>query len=227
MLDRWSPYLLLLVGALLLAAPALWQPSVPYATVTYDATPVESTDTYIQLDGGALTGPIEGLDCYGPETSRYCTLERYVAENGPITLETDSAPYHNPTFVAAGGFYRTQQSVDGETLTLSVEPVSPSTVLESIARPASELPPSARESLETEAPVTTRIAIERLNRDDQRPTFFVAAEDGYYLVSAHYVAHHDGVSPLETPVKGLSFLLGLGLVLRGGAKRRRLGDAPF
>ncbi|MFB6266157.1 MAG: hypothetical protein ABEI31_00750 [Halodesulfurarchaeum sp.] len=225
--SRWSPYVAILIGVLLLAAPALWQPSATYATVTYDATPVEVTEGYIQLQGGALTGPIDGLACYGVQTSRYCALERYVAAEGPITVAKGGLWGAGPEFVAAGGFFRPTRKTTDDRLTLGVSPVDPKTVVEELSRPLEAVPPPAREAIETGTAVTRRVSVERLNRDDRRTAFFVAGGDSYVLVHRRFVAHEDGASPLETPFKVIMFLLGLALVLRGGAKRHALGDAPF
>jgi len=227
MLARWTPYLRILFGILLLTTPALWQPGADYATVTYHATEVEYTDDYLRLGEGALTGQIQGLACYGLDESRYCALETYVGQNGPITVRHTEYALPRAEFVAAGGLYRPVANRSAENVTLGLESVTPETVLGELARPAAELSDPAREALRTGERVTVRASVERLNRRERRPARFVARNDSYYLLRSTDTAHDGAESPLETPVKVGAFALGLWLVLRGQSMRDDLADPPL
>lgn len=224
MLTRWSPYLRILLGVLLLSAPALWNPGADYATVTYDAQNVEYANGYLRV--GALSGQIDGLACYALDESRYCALERYVAEHGPVTVPRTDLAAARSEFVVAGGFYRPVYNASDDSATLGLKAVSSETVLSELSEPAAELPAAAREAVRTGDSVTVRTSVERLDGDDRRSSF-VAANGTYYLLERNYTAHDGTASPLVTPVKVLLFALGLRLVLRGQADRQRLDDPPL
>lgn len=225
MLTRWSPYLHILLGVLLLTTPALWNPSADYATVTYETQEVEYTDEYLRV--GVLTTPIQGLDCYGMGDSRYCSLERYVAQHGPITVTYPDHHLRRSKFVVTDDFYRPVRNNSGENTTFDLDPVTPGTVLRELSKPANELPKSAQKALETGESVTVSTPVKNLNRQERQSSRFVTANNSYYLLQERYTAHDGVESPLETPIKVLLFTLGLRLVLRGQTKRRTLDNPPF
>jgi hypothetical protein len=224
----WSPSertrigFYLVVGLLLALAPvavqalALDEPRHQYraSEVTVQSDRIDFADTgetgFMTVDG------VDGIACSGftVSTSWECVLEAHVtgAENGSVTTTRYDSPPRAPFVRLDGGYYRRVVERRNDTTTLTYDPVSARTVLESVSADlGSAREPVARAVRSGTARSTVKIETGRLVRDG----------DQYYYVSR--VGETDGV-----PWAGsaLGALAGLALLARGHQLRieRRIGD---
>lgn len=169
-----SPWLMLLVGVLLVANPLY----VPVADLSspdhvYGRASISANGDSLDYEAG-LRVPIEGIDCF-EEPRRDCTIERaLVGEN----LTVDSRPVDgrspDPFVALPSGWYERIVTESGGNVTYRLRPVSLSNVLRSVSVAPKEIPARLRPAAEG-GRVTLESPIEE--------TYVVRADGEYYYLT--------------------------------------------
>ena len=168
--------------------------------------------------GVSMVSGVDGIACstFTVSTPWRCTLEAHVAgtDNVTITATRYDSPPREPFVRLDGGYYRRVVEQHNDSTTLSYEPVSARTVLESVGDDVeSARDPVARAVRSGTARSTLEIETGRLLRDG----------DQYYYVTR--IGNTDGV-PGRWGLSAMGALVGLALLARGHRLRieRRISD---
>lgn len=141
----------LILGAIvLLSNPAWFFPAEGETRYTYTRVPVETGDDGLAYDPPDNHGSnrhlndLEGIGCDFTDEislSRACTFDRYLLEQGPVTVEGEDEGGADPPFVyLKGSYYERLESPVSDGYRYDVERASPDRVLDELARDASSLP---------------------------------------------------------------------------------------
>lgn len=218
------------LGAALLAVPALAASPAETYTYRYSATPVG--DAARGIDAFAGRGV---LDC-DREATRLCAFERRVVAEGelrfdrPDLVSVDAPAYE---FVRIDGqWYRPASWSEGDAVGVRSEPVERAAVLNATATPVSSLPAVARRAVETG---NATVASAEAPIDDVR---LVSVDGRYYVLERTAVESRS--DPLESvgvwsvPVGFVLVVYGTtryGVVVSDGeggrGERRVVGDVAF
>jgi len=168
--------------------------------------------------GFLLVGGVEGIACsvFTVSTPWRCTLEAHVAGTGNVSLTATryDSPPREPFVRLDGEYYRRVVEQRNDTTTLSYEPVTARTVLETVSEDVeSARDPVARAVRSGTARSTVEMETGRLVRDGEQ----------YYYVTR--IGSTDGV-PGRSGLSTIGALAGLALLARGHRLRieRRTDD---
>ena len=142
--------LLVLAGLLLLANGAYAYPNggtYDY-TATYEA---EQTDRMPDSSWGEISSGVDYRDCGSDGVTRLCALSTYVADEGPVRVETETDPplygYEYIT-LADGRHYRTVERVENGSLVVDLDRVDRETLRLTLAQNLSEARPPVQSAVE-------------------------------------------------------------------------------
>ena len=210
---------LLVVVGLLLVTNSLWLfPDDGETEYTYERVEIGVEDEQLSYDrpGRYLSGnDLNRVDCTLTPDSRLCAFDRYILENGPVTVSNDyDIRTRAPTYTLVDGAYyeRVAEETDGEaSYTLALDPVRPEELLSAIATDVSQIDEDDRNF--DDIPLEYQIAVTggsvttttHLEADSVGEVF--RRNDTYYTVVA--TGHEQINRPLVSEGRGPLFLVGL------------------
>lgn len=224
--SRLLTVYLILGAVVLLANPAWFFPAEGETRYTYTRVPVEVSDDGLAYDppddhgSNRHLNDLEGIGCdYTDGTSlpRGCTFDRFLLEQGPVTVEGGDESGADPRFVYLNGSYyeRIERRVS-EGHRYDVERASPDRVRDQLAKDASALPADP-EYEPWDVGLVRRGGTVRSAAPPQDHVLgrIYRTQDGYYAVALVEAAPLD--RPFVSPfVRVLLGLAGAGLLALAG-----------
>ena len=180
--QNWRGFVFFLLGVALLANPLyLYPDGVSYETTyTYEASPVDylpHTPHVDYLFKSCGWNPLQSAECaVVDDMARGDTVELRLDPDRGVADEFWSFDYVR----VDGRYFEPNATLDGRTLTLSLDPVSEETVKRVLSEPVDEVPPHAQAAVKNGSTTVT--------------------ESDLYEARVHYV-RHDGQYYLARPVE--------------------------
>lgn len=198
-------HVLLAVGAVLLATPLWLGVVLPYEPVHgYETHPVTATADRLEVDSGTAV-PLAGVTCSTPNDWG-CQFVNRVQTEGSVRID-GPPPFAADEYALGDHAWRVEQVENGTVV--SLDPVSPETVLEDIARTPSPELEAALESGRVSA-----------DYDIQAEHVVYETSDGYRVVGNQYTDDAAAnQNELRNTLSTAGIVLGLGAVLRGQRRR--------